>query len=285
MCPKIVEDETNEQPTGSTEKPNTSEGNSAPDNDILGITEEEETGETSEETQETTETEETQKTSEAQEQETEETEDVDSKDQEIENLRQQVIALQQGQQSETSEEAQESEESEESQEQTPQQISDSLVGDLSDEEFDKITGSKDEFANFLSKFGNNIIAKSKETTIKDIPDIVSKSFDRQSKMKSARDNFYQENPDLKKYSDYVGYMTNKLQSENPDKGIEELLSMTEKEVRKNLSLNKTAVETERERRNNENRRPVNPGSGRGASRQRTSDTRTDQQKQIDDILI
>lgn len=285
-----IKNDNNEQPKGSTEKPDTSNSQDKPDNGILGLDEQEGADEQSEETNQSQESDESsqeskESTETRQEQKTEESEkeEVDPRDKEIEELRSRVAQLQQGQQAEEPEE--EPKEKEEKKEKpTAQQVSDTLVGNLSDEDFDRITGSKDEFTNFLSDFGNKIIAKSKESTINDIPDIVSKSFDRQTKLKSERDRFYNENPDLKKYSDYVGYVLNQKQSQDPGKGIRELLEETEQEVRKNLSLNKQAVDRERERLQNQNRRPASPGSGRGANRSPSSDSRSDQQKQIDDIL-
>lgn len=164
-----------------------------------------------------------------------------------------------------------------------------LIGDMSDDDFDRITTSKKAFTDFLSKFGDKLIAKSSESTLRTVPDVINKSIKRQSRLNNAITDFYDKNPDLKSHAKYVGYMFTQKQSENPDKDLDTLFNETEKEVRKNLQLNKTAVDRENQRlknkQTNQTSRPAKPGSGRSGSRTAPADTRTEQQKQIDDILI
>ena len=65
--------------------------------------------------------------------------------------------------------------------------------------------------------------------------------------------------------------------------IDEIFERTAKEVRKDLALSQKAKEKEEERKNGEDQ-PAFAGGSKGGGRSQGVDTRSDQQKQIDDIL-
>jgi len=148
--------------------------------------------------------------------------------------------------------------------------------DLTDEQFDS----------FLNKFEQRVSQRARQETLRDIPDVVGQTVKRQTKLSKAISDFYSKNPDLANYKEYVGFVFNKLQSDNQDIGVESLLNKTEEQVRKNLSLSKKAVDTEQERlKNQTKKKQVNtekPGTKR---RNAGGDQRSELQREIDDILI
>lgn len=298
--PKIItetEEEKKKREEEEAKEKETETSESKPDESFFFDEKKEEEEET-EETEEEAEEEKVESEEEETEEETEETEeeetDEDPRDAEIARLQKIVEDMSESLNTDISEitdrPAKEKEGKKVSKKDVEKAADSALVGEMDDAEFDRITQDKDAFIQFLNRFGEGLVARASQNTLQTVPDVISKSFKRQMTLKQATDNFYAENSDLKKHANYVGYIFSKKQAESPDKGINDLLKETETEVRKNLSLNKKAVEREKERLKDKQTkkqpsRPATPGSGRGANRTQGADTRTDQQKQIDDILI
>lgn len=165
-------------------------------------------------------------------------------------------------------------------------VEDHFSVDLTDDEYDEIMSSKKKFAEFLMKFGGQIRQQSREDALRDIPSVVQKTTSRQQALLEKRRQFYEDNPDLKQHKGYVGYAANQIYSDNPDLSADELFAKTAERVRKDLALNKQAVEQENDRLETQTNKKKQPAFTQGTkgSRSTPGDTRDELQKDLDAML-
>lgn len=119
-----------------------------------------------------------------------------------------------------------------------------------------------------------------EEALRHIPEVVKHNVVQQVTLRAATDDFYARNQDLQPYKKVVAVVAEALAASNPDWPLEKLFSETEVETRKRLLLHKRATEIATP--------VVTPPPrfakvGKGTGKQ-AGDTRTDFQKQIDDLI-
>lgn len=112
---------------------------------------------------------------------------------------------------------------------------------------EELTGLLDNPAN-LNKVLSRVYNQGKEDTLKSIPGIVEKLINQSFTLNTLVTQFYQENADLKPYRKYVGFVTNKLQSEHPDWDLDKVMKETEKQVRVDMGRKKGSDKNARNRR-------------------------------------
>jgi len=139
-----------------------------------------------------------------------------------------------------------------------------------------------------------------EQAIKDTPGLVGKLVDSKVTLDEAVSNFYEENDDLAPIKDYVGSVANMVVSENPDWEITKVLEETEKRVREYLDLEKKAKDTHKKAKGKKDedeeesdeeedddkkgkKSPLATKRG-GKSSRKGDDTRSEEQRGIDDIV-
>jgi len=156
---------------------------------------------------------------------------------------------------------------------------------MTDEEAQQLFGV--EGAGTVNEMLNRVYNRAREDTIREIPELVEKTQERQQTMQNAVQSFYEDNPELKKYKDYVSHKANEVQAENPDMDIENLMEETAKRAKEGLQLHEKAKETEKERREKEeatNNDPAFAPKARGERGGSGPDNRSGQQKQIDELI-
>ena len=95
----------------------------------------------------------------------------------------------------------------------------------------------------LNQTLNTAVQKSIEMVHKSIPKIVQNAVAQQQQMTKMAEEFYGENPELKDYKQFVGRVSEKIMSENPDWGMEKVMEETAKESRRRLQLRGKAQKT------------------------------------------
>ena len=159
--------------------------------------------------------------------------------------------------------------------------------EVSDEEFGQIVKDKEKFVNFMNKFADTIRQQAREDTLRDIPGVVSKTTQRQQSLLEKKNQFFNNNPDLKEHSNYVGYTATRIYSQNPEMSVDDLFSKTAEQVRKDLALNKQAVDSENDRLEKNAKRQNKPAfasSKAGGTRSQGADNRNSLQKDLDAMI-
>lgn len=159
---------------------------------------------------------------------------------------------------------------------------------VSPEEFEEIQTDPKKFNQVLAKVYKAAEANARQKVMQDVPQLVQKTASRQATYQTAVQNFYDDNPDLKPFKKFVSVTMNEVAAENPDMNLEDMLQETAKRARKNLALASSAREQEEERREQEDQGPSDkPAFAEGSKGGRSNgggDTRSNQQKQIDDLI-
>ncbi len=106
---------------------------------------------------------------------------------------------------------------------------------ITDDEFDSAISSKEGMQKILDKI-EAASAERMQQLIRAIPKVIRSVADEVVSTRLAISDFYQANSDLLPFKPLVKFTINKLQSENPDMDLEELLDKAGKEVRKVLKL-------------------------------------------------
>jgi len=201
-----------------------------------------------------------------------------------------------GHSSEQPEEAEDGEEPEQPEE--PEEESGSYepmnLDDLSNDEFEEITTNPEKFKEFIksvradavAEAKNNekqnraqAIAEAKEEILRNIPEIVSKTAERTQNVKSLRDNFFNENPALKNKLSYVKDMTEVVSTSNPDWTAKQVLDEVASRAKRDLDLSEKAEERENKRKD-----PKFAGAGGRRSPDGGADSRSKQQKLMDNTF-
>jgi len=156
---------------------------------------------------------------------------------------------------------------------------------LTDEEAQQLFGVEE--ASSLNEMLNRVYDRAREDTIREIPELVEKTQERQQTMQQAVQSFYEDNPELREYKDYVSHKANEIQAENPDMDVEDLMEETAKRAKQGLKLKEKAEETEQNRREKEEATDNDPAfapKARGERGGSGQDNRSGQQKQIDELI-
>lgn len=166
------------------------------------------------------------------------------------------------------------EEEEEEEDPTPKEIN-----FLTEEELEQIP----EDPSILNKVLQRVYNQARQDTLRGIPEVVQKTTSRQLVLQRKVSEFYTNNPDLAEYRDFVGYVANEIESENPDKDLDWIFAEAAKETRNRLNIKEKAKEVENERKKKP-KKPAFPRKAKGGRRRKKQDTRTGQQKEIDEML-
>lgn len=211
-----------------------------------------------------------------------------SKDEVIKQLREEVNRLSQGEPEAGQREQPEREEPEGEQREEPEEQTLEFEGQefVTEEEFDEIIQDRNKLNEVLNKVAFQSAKAAREAVLRQVPEVVSKTTNRQMSVRQAVQNFYQENPDLQEYGSYVGHIANRIKAENPDLGMNDILSKAGQEARSKLNIQKKAKEQEEERRNEDNPQEGPAFAKRGTGRREGGgkDARTDFQKQADEMI-
>lgn len=156
------------------------------------------------------------------------------------------------------------------------------------EEFEEMQTDPKKFNEVLARVYKAAESNARQKMMQDVPQLVQKTASRQATYQTAVQNFYDENPDLKPFKKFVSVTMNEVAAENPDMNLEEMLQETAKRARKNLALADNARDKEKERREQEDGgpsdKPAFAGGSKGGRSGGGEDIRSDQQKQIDDLI-
>lgn len=159
----------------------------------------------------------------------------------------------------------------------------------------------------LNELLNQARTSAYEEAIRNTPELVGTLVKKKLSLDEAVEKFYEENEDLALIKDYVGSAANTIVSEHPDWEIKEILEETEKRVRKALDLEKKAKDThdkvkdkdkdkdkdkeedkeedEEEEDDDKKGKKNTLATKRGSkSGRKGKDTRSEQQRGIDDIV-
>lgn len=196
---------------------------------------------------------------------------------EIQSLRQELAELR-GQKQEESGEP-EAQEPEAQEQEVPQEV----LNMVSQEQHDMILSDPEAFNELIGA----LYTKIRQDVIRDIPQLVSKTAQRQTAYQTAIKDFWSRNSDLKEHMDFVRYTANKVQSDNPNASVEKALSMTEQRVREQLNIKERAEKREGSRKQMNQGAKKDPSFARKPRGQRQpaqQEQKSEQQKQIDEIL-
>ena len=105
-----------------------------------------------------------------------------------------------------------------------------------DKVFDDVMSSATKFNALLTGVVNTAVERALRLT----PQVATQVVEQQMTLKSAIDNFYTDNADLKEHSKFVGYIANEITAQHPDWGLQQILQETEKESRDKLRLSRIA---------------------------------------------
>lgn len=215
--------------------------------------------------------------------------DEPDKDEIIANLRNKVAEM--SGESDQREEPEGRQEDQPEPEESPQQEPIEVQAEefVSEEEFDEIIQDRNKLNEVLNRVAAESANAAREAVLRQVPDIVSKTTDRQMTVRQSVQKFYEDNPDLQEYGSYVGHIVNKIRSEKPNAPISDVLNTAGEKAREDLGIHKEAEKLEKERRESEQEEPENDSpafakSGTGRRRGGKKDTRNDFQKQADEML-
>lgn len=150
---------------------------------------------------------------------------------------------------------------------------------LTPEQHKELMSDPVKFAEFMNNYGNSI----REQSMREATQVATSNASQQIKVMQAVSDFYRKNEDLVPYKKYIGSVANRVQSEHPDWELDQVLSETEKRSRTDLRLAQKAQETESKRKKNPGFAPPPRGADRRGG-QKTNETLTPQQKQINELI-
>lgn len=160
---------------------------------------------------------------------------------------------------------------------------------VTEDEFEEVTEDPDSFNEFLQAFASSI----KESVLRDIPGIVEKTTQRQVTYQQAISDFWDEHPELEEHQDFVQFTANKVEAENPDMSVPEMLDETARQAKEELAIKEEAEQRESQREEGEagsqstsqSRSPSTARKPRGSrGGVGGEDNRGEQQQQIDSLI-
>jgi hypothetical protein len=107
---------------------------------------------------------------------------------------------------------------------------------LKDKDLDDLTRDPKEFNKLLNDIYQKASVDAGEKLLKNIPEVIKTQLQVQQELMNMADTFYKANEDLKPYKKNVALIFEELQSKNPDKSYEELMTSVATETRKKLGI-------------------------------------------------
>lgn len=142
----------------------------------------------------------------------------------------------------------------------------------SDDELDNVLNSSEN----LNKVLNSAVQTAIQHVYKGMPGVIKNNVAQQVQLQETVSNFYANNEDLKKHRTFVGKVSERIMSENPNWSMQKVLDETAKESRKRLKLKSSAKGKEKK----------NPGfakSGKGGKKGQQGKLKG-QEKEVSDML-
>lgn len=170
--------------------------------------------------------------------------------------------------------------------------------EISNEDFEEITTSPERLQKFASEIYNKALEESrkevnnlkeefqqqldaaKQELLQNIPDVVQKSADRAQATRQLVTNFYDKYPDLREKKQYVRDMIKTVQSNNSDWSAQQVLNEVAGRAKRDFGITEKAEKREQKRRPN----PKFAGAGGRRAPSGQEDTRTTQQKLLDETI-
>ena len=153
--------------------------------------------------------------------------------------------------------------------------------DFTEEELAEAQADPAKFAALINKVTNKKIQKVQATQ--------SQVQAEAARIEKVTTNFYADNPDLVEYDSIVALTLHEYQQANPDeKDLVKQLEETEKQVRKELRLDKSEAIAKRENKSKPSKKVKPPKIRKPKSKRKLGkvpDKRSDQQKHMDDMLV
>lgn len=100
----------------------------------------------------------------------------------------------------------------------------------------------------LNEVLNRVYAQARQDMMREIPEIIGRTLDRQSKLKKKAETFFESHPDLKENRQLIMRKYAEAESEHPDWGISGLLEEAAKRARSVKDMDRKAEVLEKERR-------------------------------------
>jgi len=143
----------------------------------------------------------------------------------------------------------------------------------SDDELDGILNSAEGFNNAM----NSAVQTAIQHVYKGIPGVIKNNVAQQVQLQETVSDFYANNPELKKHRTFVGKVSERIMSENPNWSMQKVLEETSKEARKRLKLKQKA----------DGKTKKDPGftkSGKSGGKKSGKSKLSGQEKQVADML-
>lgn len=151
----------------------------------------------------------------------------------------------------------------------------------SEEEFQEIFENPQTFNKVLTK----VYAKAMEDVLKFIPGAVHQNVNEAIATNEQARLFYENNPDLAPYSQYVSVVATEIQQENPDLDLNAFYDAVSQEVRNRLATNGHAVANRPQPpAKKKSRGPAFAGSNRGGRNKTVAPKLTGMEAEMDELL-
>lgn len=124
------------------------------------------------------------------------------------------------------------------------------------------------------------LATAKEELVQNIPNLVAKSTERTQAVKGLVSNFYTKYPELKEKREYVRDMIRTVSGKNPEMSPEAVLTEVATRAKRDFGIAEKAQTREQQRNNS----PKFAGAGGRRAPSGHTDTRTKQQKLLEDTF-
>ena len=115
---------------------------------------------------------------------------------------------------------------------------------LGADDFDEVMTDKDMFLGVLNRFGGKILNHAYEAIMHNLPQIVSEHSSAQHRMREIANEFYATNADLNAVRPTVQAVMQRIQAEEPNLTLQEVLAKTADVTRQLLGIPKPGVERE-----------------------------------------
>lgn len=255
--------------------------------------EQEETEETREE-QETTEEEEQQEAGEQTTEEEESAEEQEQEESEESDVSSELDEILSDHSEEPEIETGEEEETEEPGEEETSEY-EAMDLEIDNDRFEEITTDPESFQEFITEVREDAVkqaraefqdelqkqtAQLREEILTNIPEVVQKTAQRAQSVNQVRQQFFENNPELKNKMGYVRDMTNTVSHQNPDWSAKQVLDEVAKRAQRDLNLSEQAEEREKQRKSG----PKFAGAGGRRKPGGNADNRGKQEKLLDDTF-
>ena len=104
------------------------------------------------------------------------------------------------------------------------------------QDFDDVLSDKEKFIGMLARYGQVAMQETYRTIASTLPNVVNEQVNYQARTKQMADEFYAANEDLAAVRPTVSAVMHTVISENPGKGMDEILTLTATKTRQILGL-------------------------------------------------